>query len=317
MNFAVVFPGQGSQSTGMLASLAEQHSDVGTTFAEANDVLSQDLWTLAQNGPDEKLMDTRITQPLMFTSAVAVWRALRSAGLPSPSAIAGHSLGEFAALVAAEALSFADGLKLVSHRSQLMAAAVPEGEGGMAALLGMSDEEVIAVCADTPTERVTEAANFNAPGQVAISGHKDALEKTVELARERGARKAIILAVSVPNHSSLMRSAGEKLIETIDSLQWQQPVVPVVQNAQATAPANLDALLSSLRAHVYSPVQWTQTVQHLRDEYKVTQVIESGPGKVLAGLGRRIDKKLPTVCVDAPDTLEAAIQAVSTSNAEA
>lgn len=313
MTFAVVFPGQGSQSTGMLASMAERFPEVGSTFDEANDVLGQDLWAMVQEGPDEKLMDTRITQPLMLVSDIAVWRCLLSAGLPQPVAIAGHSLGEFAALVASGAVSFADGLRLVKQRSLLMASAVPEGEGGMAALLGLSDEDVVSACSDASNDRVCEAANFNAPGQVAISGHLDAVEKTVELARERGARKAVMLAVSVPNHSSLMREAGQKLIETMDTIDWQMPSVPLVQNAQATAPADVATMLKSLHAHVYSPVRWTQTIQHLRDKYAVSLVIESGPGKVLAGLGRRIDKKVPTLCVQCPETLDDALKSVSIS----
>lgn len=310
MNFAVVFPGQGSQSVGMLKALADEYDVVEQTFAEAADVLGTDYWTLAQNGPDTELADTRITQPLMFIGGVAVWRALNAAGLPTPTAIAGHSLGEFTALVASGALTYADGLKLVHQRAQLMSTAVPEGEGGMAALLGLEDDVVIDVCKSISGERIVEAVNFNSPGQVAVSGHRDALEKCIELAKERGAKKGVMLAVSVPNHSSLMRDAGAKLAETIDSLQWQEPSLPLVQNAQAAVPADKNAMLDSLRAHVYSPVQWTRTIECLRDEHQVSAIIESGPGKVLCGLGKRVDRSLAQLPANAPDALQAAIDAV-------
>ncbi len=309
MNFAVVFPGQGSQSVGMLKALAAEYKVVAETFAEASDVLDIDYWSLAQNGPDTEISDTRITQPLMYAGGIAVWRALNEVGLPKPAAIAGHSLGELTALVASGALNYADGLKLVYQRAQLMSAAVPDGEGGMAALLGMSDEDVIAVCKEVSGERVVEAVNFNAPGQVAISGHKDALEKCVNLAKERGAKKAIMLPVSVPNHSSLMRDAGAKLAETIDSIEWQTPSVPLVQNAQAVAPADKAAMLESLRAHVFSPVQWTRSIECLRDQYQVSTLVESGPGKVLCGLCKRIDRSIVSLPTESPDTLLAAIEA--------
>jgi len=313
MNFAVVFPGQGSQSVGMLKALSDTYSVVGETFAEAADVLGKDFWTLAQNGPDAELADTRVTQPLMFIGGIAVWRALSQAGLPAPTAIAGHSLGEFSALVASDALDYADGLNLVNQRAQLMSKAVPEGEGGMAALIGMDDDAVISVCKDITGERVVEAVNFNAPGQVAISGHIDALEKTVALAKERGARKAIMLPVSVPNHSSLMKDAGVKLSETINAIQWRTPSIPLIQNAQAAVPNDVEALLSSLRAHVFSPVQWTRTVQSLSDTFHVDTVIESGPGKVLSGLGRRIDRSLTHIPCETPEKVQEAIESIQVS----
>ena len=311
MTFAVVFPGQGSQSVGMLAELAKQHKEVTDTFAEAAEVLGRDIWQLAQEGPAETLSDTRTTQPLMFTAGVAVWRVLRAQGLGMPGAVAGHSLGEFAAMVAADALSFTDGLSLVQQRATLMAAAVPEGEGGMAALLGMDDQAVIDLCASVSGERVSEAVNFNAPGQVAISGHLDALEKTVAAAKEQGCRKAMMLAVSVPNHSSLMQGAGHELAAAIDKLSFSMPVVPLIQNATAMAAADLPSLLGHLKSHVYNPVYWTSSVQALRDSHGVSLVIEAGPGKVLTGLSRRIDRALPTLPVESPTTLAAALEAAS------
>ncbi len=311
MTFAVVFPGQGSQSVGMLAELAKEYDQVGATFAEASDHLKLDLWALSQDGPADRLSDTRITQPLMFTSGIAVWRVLHSQGLPMPGAMAGHSLGEFAAMVAAGSLPFVDGLSLVQQRATLMAAAVPEGEGGMAALLGMEDEAVVELCASVTGDRVSEAVNFNAPGQVAISGHLDALEKTLAAAKEAGCRKAMMLAVSVPNHSSLMQPAGQELANVIDSLTFTMPQMPLVQNATAKAAADLDTLLAHLKTHVHNPVYWTRTIQTLRDDHGVTLVIEAGPGKVLTGLSKRIDRALPTLPVDSPATLAAALDAVA------
>ena len=314
MTFAVVFPGQGSQGVGMLAELAESEPVVGETFAEANERLGRDLWALSREGPAEALADTRVTQPLMFVADVAVWRVLGRHGLPTPAALAGHSLGEFAALVAADAVDFGDALGLVERRAELMAGAVPDGEGGMAALIGLDDEAVVALCEEARAglgdDRVLEAVNFNAPGQVAVSGHRDALEALLGIAREKGARKALMLPVSVPNHSSLMREAGTALAEAIDAIDWREPAVPIVQNATAEAPESLATLLERLRAHVYNPVLWTRSVETLRDRFKVGTVLESGPGKVLAGLGKRIDRALPTLPVESPETLAAALEAV-------
>lgn len=310
MSIAVVFPGQGAQSVGMLADLAAEQPVVGQTFAEAAEVLGQDLWSLSQQGPAEALSDTRVTQPLMFTADVAVWRVLQQSGLPTPAAFAGHSLGEFAALVASGSLSFSDGLLLVKRRAELMATAVPEGEGGMAALIGMDDQAVIDLCASISGDRVSEAVNFNAPGQVAISGHLDALQKTLDAARDQGCRKALMLAVSVPNHSSLMKDAGEQLASTIDTLDFNAPSAPLIQNATAEAAADVEQMLTRLRAHVYSPVYWTKTVESLRDVHGVQTVIEAGPGKVLTGLGKRIDRSLTTLPVESPSTLSSALEAL-------
>lgn len=317
MTFAVVFPGQGSQKTGMLAALADEHPVVKEVFTEASDHFGQDLWTLAQSGPDDALAETRVTQPLMFTSGVAVWRVLEAAGLGQPAAVAGHSLGEFVALVAANVLSFSDGCKLVKRRAGLMANAVPEGEGGMAALIGMDDQAVVSLCQDHTGERIVEAVNFNSPGQVAISGHLDAIEKAVAEAKPRGAKKAVVLPVSVPNHSSLMRGAGEELANSMDAVTFNENSIPLVQNASATAPASVQDLVASLKQHVYSPVQWTRTVEALRDTYGATTLIEAGPGKVLTGLTKRIDRGLPCLPIDSDETLTAALDALNKAGAEA
>lgn len=312
MTIAIVFPGQGSQSVGMLAALSAEHEVVQTTFAEASEGLGQDLWSLSQTGSKEDLADTRVTQPLMFTSGVAVWRVLQNAGLETPAAFAGHSLGEFAAMVAAGMLSFDDGIRLVKRRAELMASAVPEGEGGMAALIGMDDQAVVDLCESITGDRISEAVNFNAPGQVAISGHIDALEASIEKAKELGCRKALMLAVSVPNHSSLMQPAGDELANTIEGIEWSEASSPLLQNATAKVASDLSSHLELLKAHVYSPVYWTKTVESLRDDHGVTTLIEAGPGKVLTGLSKRIDRSLPTLPVDSPETLAAALQAINT-----
>lgn len=317
MTSAAVFPGQGAQSVGMLSDVAAAHPCIAETFAEAAEVLGSDLWALAQRGPAEALADTRVTQPLMLTADVAAWRALRLAGLPVPTAVAGHSLGEFAALVACGALDFSSALSIVKRRSELMATAVPEGQGGMAAVIGADDETVSAVCDEITAGRSdghrVEAVNFNAPGQVALSGHLDAVEAACELARERGARRAMLLPVSVPNHSSLMRDAGLELEAVIEAAHWREPDCAIVQNAQATAPATLPALITSLKAHVFSPVLWTSSVETLRDTHGVTALVECGPGKILTGLCKRIDKQLPCYATDTPQGIDSALEALAST----
>ena len=306
----MVFPGQGSQSVGMLSALAADNNIVKDTFAQASEIIGNDLWTLCQQGTAEQLADTRAAQPLMLAANIAVWRCLEQAGMPKPSVMAGHSLGEFAAWVAAGSISFEQAMALVKKRSELMAAAVPDGEGGMAAIIGMEDNDVVALCESLTGNRVTEAVNFNAPGQVVVSGHLDALEKTTVAAKEAGARMAKILPVSVPNHSSLMRHAGEQLAIAIDNVEWQQPSIPVVQNANASVPASIEAQVASLKTHVYSPVQWTQSINTMIENFSVTQVFESGPGKVLTGLGKRINKSIPTMCIETTDDINKAVQTV-------
>lgn len=306
---AVLFPGQGSQSVGMLSALANDHTEIKATFAEASEILGYDLWALAQEGPADKIRRTEFTQPLMYTSGMALWAVWR-AQIESPAAVvAGHSLGEFCALTAANVMSFQDGIKLVNARAQLMAGAVADGEGGMAAIIGMDDADLVAVCESVTGDRVVEAANFNSPGQIAISGHLDAVESACAAAREKGARKAMLLPVSVPNHSTLMRDAGEKLAELLDQLSLSAPEIPIIQNTFARVPANLDDLVKTLKLHVYSPVQWTQSYQRLLADFQPSAVVELGPGKVLAGLGKRIDRSQVVLPVDSPETLAAALEA--------
>ena len=311
MTLAAVFPGQGSQSPGMLADLAADHSVVTDIFSKASEALGYDAWDLAQNGTKEKLQQTEFTQPLMFISGYAVWRVWQQSNAKTPVVMAGHSLGEYTAMTAAGAISFSKALKIVKLRGQLMAAAVAPGVGGMAALLGMEDTAVTELCESLTSESgIVEAVNFNSPGQVVISGHLPALENACVVAKEKGARKAMVLPVSVPNHSSLMQPAQPELASAIEAAGFKLPDIPVMQNADATVPADLETLRGSLQRHVVSPVHWTSTVQKMK-ELGVTSLVELGPGKVLAGLCKRIDKSITAYPVESPATLEKALEATN------
>ena len=307
MSFAAVFPGQGSQSVGMLTELAQAWPEVEQTFAEGSEVLGYDLWALVQAGPDEKLKQTQFTQPVMFSAGVACWRVWLAAGGAAPQLVAGHSLGEYSAHVAAGVFSFVDAMRLVSERGRLMSQAVPAGEGGMAAILGMDDDALVALCASLGSDRVIEAVNFNAPGQVVVSGHLDALEKACAAAKGAGARKAVMLPVSVPNHSSLMDPVLAPLAGLITAAPSNAARIPVVQNAEAAVLDGLESLLTSLRAHVANPVRWTAGVRYMVAQGVSTQV-EFGPGKVLTGLAKRIDRSLNLVCVENSASLEKALE---------
>lgn len=314
MTFAAVFPGQGSQSVGMLADLAAHWGEVADTFAEASEVLGYDLWALAQQGPEEQQKQTQFTQPLMFAAGVACWRVWGAAGGAAPNFAAGHSLGEYSAHVAAGTFAFADAMALVDRRGRLMSEAVPAGEGGMAAVLGMDDDALTELCESLTGERIVEAVNFNAPGQVVISGHLDALERACAAAKEAGARKAMLLPVSVPNHSSLMAGVVEPLAQAIDATAKQAGAMPVVQNAEAAVIDGLEAQMASLKAHVANPVRWTASVQYLRGQ-GVDTLVEFGPGKVLAGLGKRVDRSLSLVCVEDQASLDKALTMTSQQEA--
>lgn len=315
MKLAIVFPGQGSQSPGMLAELAAQHAVVGQTFAEASEVLGYDLWDLCQSGSEEQLKQTEVTQPLMFVSGVAVWRVWSEHNAPAPAFVAGHSLGEYAALTAAGVFDFRDAVGLVALRGKLMAEAVEPGVGGMAALLGMDDAAVVELCQKlSAADAVVEAVNFNSPGQVVISGHLAALENACAAARENGARKAMLLPVSVPNHSSLMSPVEAPLALAIERARPKDAGIPVVQNVTARVPADGAELIDSLKKHVTSPVYWTDSVRHF-SQNGVTAVVEMGPGKVLAGLCKRIDRGLQALPVESPATLQKALDSLSVEQA--
>lgn len=306
MKYALLFPGQGSQSVGMLAALGVP--EVAQTFAEASAVLGWDLASLVSGGPAEELNRTEKTQPALLAAGVALWRHWQSLGLPPPAAMAGHSLGEYAALVAAGSLDFADALKLVELRGQLMQAAVPAGTGGMTAIVGMDDAAVDALCANCP-DGVLEPANFNAPGQVVVAGEVRALAWLDANGKGRGARMVKRLAMSVPSHCSLMREAADRLADALAKIPVRAPGVPVRHNLDAQARDEGDAIRSALAAQLYRPVRWTQTVQGLQAD-GVTHLFECGPGKVLVGLNKRIADGLTSVALEDPAGLGQAAQLV-------
>lgn len=300
-----VFPGQGSQSLGMLAALAEHHASVRDDFAEASEGAGVDLWALAQQGPEERLNTTEFTQPALLAAGVAVWRAWLAAGGRRPAVLAGHSLGEYAALVAAGVLSLHDAARLVRVRGQLMQDAAPAGTGAMAAVIGAEDALVAEVCAAASDQSVVVPANFNSPGQIVIGGHADAVDRALALLAERGVRKAVRLAVSVPSHTPLMREAANRLATAMGALTWCEPALPVVQNVDAEVHAGAHAIRDALVRQLYLPVQWTGCVQALAAR-GVTCVAECGPGKVLTGLVRRIDKSLDAIPLGTPEDFDAA-----------
>ena len=285
--FAFVFPGQGSQSRGMMNGYAD-FSAVHDTFTEASDVLKQDLWQLVLDGTDAELNATVNTQPIMLTAGVAVYRAWLSQNGATPAMMAGHSLGEYTALVAAGALSFADALPLVRYRAQCMQQAVPEGVGGIAAILGLEDEAVREVCAEGAQHEVLEAVNYNSPGQVVIAGNRAAVERGMELAKAKGARRAIMLPMSVPSHCSLLKGAAEQLREYLATVSIQSPAIPVLHNADVAAYSDPDSIRDALVRQLYSPVRWVETVLEFGRQ-GITHNVECAPGRVLAGLNKRID----------------------------
>ena len=290
-SLAFVFPGQGSQSIGMLAELSEQHAVVREAFTEASEGAGVDLWALSQGGPEEMLNRTEYTQPALLAAGIAVWRLWTQQGGAQPSVLAGHSLGEYTALVAAGALSLRDGAHLVRLRGQLMQEAAPEGVGAMAAVLGADDALVAEVCKEASDSHIVVPANYNSPGQIVIGGDTAAVDRAVALLGERGVRKVVKLAVSVPSHTPLMREAANRLADVIAGLSWHAPKLPVVQNVDAHIHTDLNAIGDALVRQLYLPVRWTDCVQALAGR-GVTRVAECGPGKVLSGLVKRIDKSL-------------------------
>ncbi len=310
MKLAFVFPGQGSQSVSMLAELAESHAVVGETFGEASDQLGMDLWKLVQEGPKEALNQTTNTQPAMLAAGVATWRVWNQQAGIAPSIMAGHSLGEYSALVAAGALHFGDAIKLVAERGRLMQEAVPEGEGAMAAILGLEDDQVRAVCSDAADGGVVEPVNFNSPGQVVIAGSADAVERAIEAAKEAGAKRALPLPVSVPSHSSLMREAAEKFAVAMEPVMINSPEIPVINNVDVSAEIEPDSIREALTRQLYNPVRWVETVRKMHGE-DVDMLVECGPGKVLAGLNKRIERGMKAMAVFDNASLEAAINTVN------
>lgn len=305
---AIVFPGQGSQSVGMLADLYQNYPLVQDTFNEASAALGYDLWALVANGPEEQLNETQRTQPALLTASVAVWRVWQQQGGATPTYFAGHSLGEYSALVCAGVLSLADAVKLVEKRGQYMQQAVPAGAGAMAAIIGLDDAAIAKACADAAQGEVVAPVNYNSPGQVVIAGHKAAVERAGEACKAAGAKRALPLPVSVPSHCALMRPAADQLATDLAALNFQQPAIPVVNNVDVQIASNGDAIKEALIRQLYSPVRWTETIEYFAAQ-GVTEVLELGAGKVLSGLIKRINKELNTSSITDSAALSAALTA--------
>lgn len=303
--FAIVFPGQGSQAVGMLAELAEQYESVQQTFAQASDALGYDLWALVQNGPAEDLNQTHRTQPALLAASVAIWRVWQQEGGAQPAVLAGHSLGEYSALVCAGVLDFSDAIKLVELRGQLMQEAVPAGVGAMSAIIGLDNDAIAKACEEAAQGEVVAPVNFNSPGQVVIAGHKAAVERANELCKAAGAKRALPLPVSVPSHCALMKPAADKLAVALESVTFNAPVIPVINNADVATETDPAAIKLALVKQLYGPVRWTESVERMAAE-GVELLLEVGPGKVLTGLTKRIDKSLNGAAVNDPASLTAA-----------
>ena len=309
MGFAAVFPGQGSQSVGMLAELADAFPAVEATFAEASEALGYDLWRVCREGPEEKLNSTECTQPAMLAAGVAVWSVWRERGGAAPEIMAGHSLGEYSALVCADAVAFPDAVALVAARGRYMQEAVPSGQGAVAAVIGLGDDDVEEACRAAAEGEVVCPVNFNAPGQVVLAGHAGAVKRALDLAREAGARRAILLPLSVPVHSPLMEPAAERFRSRLEEVEFSTPAVPVVANIGVEPHGGPDSIRDRLVRQLHSPVPWTATVRRLAGS-GIAAVLEPGPGRVLAGLNRRIDRGIKALAVFDPGSLDAAIEAL-------
>ena len=307
MGLGVVFPGQGSQRVGMLAEAAAEFASVKDAFTEASDALGYDLWMLVSNGPEDQLGLTEFTQPAILTASVALYRALNERHEITPMAGAGHSLGEYSALVAAGALSLGDGASLVSKRGAAMQKAVPVGEGAMAVVLGLDDHVVADICSDISTEEAfVGGVNFNAPGQVVIAGATGAVDKAVDALKEAGARRAMPLPVSAPFHTPLMQPAADVMAEAFETVSWHAPSFPVVSNVDGSLQASPDAIKASLVKQISSPVLWTECMNTLKQQ-GCDQFLECGPGNVLCGLSKRIDKTVPIKSIEAVASIEAGL----------
>jgi len=308
MKLAFVFPGQGSQALGMMNGFAA-HPLVRETFAEASDALGDDLWQLVEDGPAEALSLTTNTQPVMLTAGVAIYRAWLASGGAKPTVVAGHSLGEYTALVAAGALAFADAVPLVRFRAQAMQDAVPPGVGAMAAIMGGDDDAVAAACTEAAQGQVVEPVNFNAPGQVVIAGHREAVERAIALAKQKGAKRGVLLPVSAPFHSSLLKPAADKLAARLAQVTFAPPVIPVIHNVDVAEHSAPDAIRAALAQQAASPVRWTATVQHMA-ALGVTHVVECGPGRVLAGMNKRIADSIEAFALIDSDAINETLAAL-------
>ncbi|WP_312990806.1 ACP S-malonyltransferase [Atlantibacter hermannii] len=305
--FAFVFPGQGSQSVGILADVAAQYPIVEETFAEASAALGYDLWALVQQGPAEELNKTWQTQPALLTASVALWRVWQQAGGKAPAMMAGHSLGEYSALVCAGVIAFADAVRLVELRGKLMQDAVPEGTGAMSAIIGLDDESIAKACEEAAQGQVVSPVNYNSPGQVVIAGHKEAVERAGAACKAAGAKRALPLPVSVPSHCALMKPAAEKLAVELQNITFNAPAIPVVNNVDVACATDPDEIRNALVRQLYSPVQWTKSVE-LMASRDITHLYEVGPGKVLTGLTKRIVDSLTASAINEPASLAAALE---------
>ncbi|HKM97556.1 MAG TPA: ACP S-malonyltransferase [Buttiauxella sp.] len=305
--FAFVFPGQGSQAVGMLAEIAAANPVVEATFREASDALGYDLWALTQQGPAEELNKTWQTQPALLTASVALWRVWQQQGGKTPVMLAGHSLGEYSALVCADVIDFADAVRLVELRGKLMQEAVPAGTGAMYAIIGLDDASIAKACEEAALGEVVSPVNYNSPGQVVIAGNKDAVERAGAACKAAGAKRALPLPVSVPSHCALMKPAADKLAEALENITFNVPSVPVVNNVDVKCETSPEAIRSALVRQLYSPVQWTKSVEFMAAQ-GVTQLLEVGPGKVLTGLTKRIVDTLTASAINEPVALSAALE---------
>ncbi len=311
MKLAFVFPGQGSQSVGMLNALNAGYPSVAATYAEASEVLGYDLWKLVSQGPEAQLNQTQHTQPAMLVAGVAVWRVWQALAGPQPVVLAGHSLGEYTALTCADAITLADAVKLVADRGRYMQEAVPAGQGGMAAILGLEDQAVRDVCTQAAEGEVLEAVNYNSPGQVVVAGTAAAVERVVVQALAAGAKRALILPVSVPSHCSLMHPAALRMAERLAQVDFRAPRIPVIHNAHVQGETDPQAIRAALVRQIEAPVRWVETIQKIAAD-GVHKLVECGPGKVLTGLNKRIDKTTQTLPVFDPESLAQALAALGT-----
>jgi [acyl-carrier-protein] S-malonyltransferase len=307
---AFLFPGQGSQSVGMMAGFAAADGVVRETFAEASGALGYDLWDVTQNGPDARLNQTEVTQPALLASSIATWRHWQTAGGADPDFLAGHSLGEYSALVAAGVIDFADAVRLVAERGRLMQAATPPGVGSMAAILGLENAALEAVCERAAQGQVVACANYNSPGQIVIAGHREAVERACEMAVEAGARRALPLAVSVPSHCALMRPAAAALDAVMAGLQFDAARIPVVHNVDVAIRAEADEIRAALSRQLWQPVRWSAIIERLVGE-GVERFVECGPGKVLSGLNKRIARAVNSIALDSSQAVTAALGEVN------
>jgi len=301
---AFVFPGQGSQTVGMLADLPEQYPVVADTFAEASEVLGYDLWQLVQQGPAETLNETDKTQPALLTASVALYRVYLASGKALPQVMAGHSLGEYSALVCAGVIPFQDAVKLVELRGQLMQQAVPAGTGAMYAIIGLANDSIASICADCAQGAVVSPVNFNSPGQVVIAGEKAAVERAAAACKEAGAKMTVALPVSVPSHCALMKPAAEKLADALANVTFSLPTVKVINNVDVACPHDASAIKDALVRQLYNPVRWTETVEKMAAD-GISELVEMGPGKVLTGLTKRINKSLAAQAVNTAASIAA------------